>query len=119
MLKIESSTLENENGFRVLFNCATISILVVNERGIIELANPCAEKLFGYMPEELLGKSIEVLIPESLRPDHKEHRDHYFAKPKDRPMGLGMELYARKKMGRFFQLRSVWDIMNSVQKNWL
>ena len=91
--------LESEAGFRVLFECATISILVINERGSIELANPCAETLFGYQPAELIGQPIEVLIPEDLRSRHTQHRKGYFEKPKARPMGLGMELYARKKKG--------------------
>lgn len=92
-------SLESEAGFRILFECATIGILVINEKGCIELSNPCAEKLFGYSPAELIGSLIEVLIPESLREKHIHHRVNYFDKPKARPMGLGMELYARKKNG--------------------
>ncbi len=95
-------SLESEAGFRVLFECATIGILVINERGIIELSNPCAGRLFGYEPEELAGKPIEVLVPESLRRQHIHHRESYFEKPKARPMGLGMELFACKKGGEVF-----------------
>ena len=95
-------SLESEAGFRVLFECATISILVINELGVIELANPCAETLFGYQPAELIGHPVEVLIPDDLRSRHIHHRTGYFSKPKARPMGLGMELYARKKSGEVF-----------------
>jgi PAS domain S-box-containing protein len=95
-------SLESEAGFRVLFECATISILVINEKGSIELSNPCAEKLFGYNPAELIGKPIEVLIPESLRHKHVQHREGYFHKPKARPMGVGIELYASKRDGDVF-----------------
>ena len=95
-------SLESEEGFRVLFECATIGILVINESGRIELSNTCAEKLFGYKPAELIGKPIEVLIPGSLRHQHVRHRKSYFEKPKARPMGLGMELYACKKGGEVF-----------------
>ncbi|MGC1243977.1 MAG: PAS domain-containing sensor histidine kinase [Chryseosolibacter sp.] len=94
--------LESEAGFRVLFKCATISILVINVKGNIELSNPCAEKLFGYEPAELIGSPLEVLIPESLRSQHTHHREKYFERPKSRPMGLGMELYAKKKNGEIF-----------------
>ncbi|MBL0745744.1 sensor histidine kinase [Chryseolinea lacunae] len=94
--------LESEAGFRVLFEYATISILVISEAGDIELANTCAETLFGYQPSELLGQPIEVLIPEDLRSRHVHHRTHYFDKPKARPMGVGMELFARKKSGEVF-----------------
>jgi len=95
-------SLESEAGFRVLFECATISILVIGKSGSIELSNPCAERLFGYMPAELIGKPIEVLIPENLRSKHIQHREGYFSYPKARPMGLGMELYACKKNGEVF-----------------
>ncbi len=102
MRKEQLVSLESEAGFRVLFECATIGILVTNEKGSIELVNPCAEKLFGYNPAELIGKTIEVLIPQSLRHKHAHHRESYFAKPKARPMGRGMELYASKKNGEVF-----------------
>ncbi|HEY5749830.1 MAG TPA: PAS domain-containing sensor histidine kinase [Chryseolinea sp.] len=95
-------SLESEAGFRVLFECATIGILVINQAGSIELSNPCAEKLFGFEPAELIGKPIETLIPESARTNHHHHRANYFSKPKARPMGLGMELYARKSNGEVF-----------------
>lgn len=98
----KSVALESEAGFRVLFECATISILVINDKGGIELSNPCAEKLFLYQPAELIGKPIEILIPEQLRHAHTLHRADYFNKPKARPMGLGMELFARKKNGEVF-----------------
>ncbi|HZY78914.1 MAG TPA: PAS domain-containing protein [Cyclobacteriaceae bacterium] len=95
-------SLESEAGFRVLFECATISILVINEKGEIELSNPCAEALFGYEPAELIGKPIEVLIPASHRARHEGHRAEYFANPKARPMGLGLELHACKRNGEVF-----------------
>ena len=88
------ASIESGAGFRVLFECATISILVVNEKGSLELSNPCAEKLFDYNPDELLGKPIEALIPECLRHKRVQHRETYFAKPNARHMGLGNELLA-------------------------
>lgn len=95
-------SLESEAGFRVLFECATISILVIGENGNIELSNPCAETLFGYKPAELIGKPVEILIPQDLRTRHTHHRTGYFGKPKARPMGLGMELRGLKKNGLVF-----------------
>lgn len=102
MIQPAQTSLESEAGLRVLFECATISILVVNAEGVIELCNPCAEKLFGYNPRELAGRQVEELIPENLLHKHVHHRTNYFERPRTRPMGLGMELYARKKNNEVF-----------------
>ena len=95
-------SLESEAGFRVLFECATVGILVVNEGGHIEISNVFSAKLFGYKPAELVGKPIEILLPEAFRNKHIRHRKKYFEKPKARPMGVGMELHALKKNGEVF-----------------
>jgi PAS domain S-box-containing protein len=94
--------LENEKAFKSLFEHATISILVTDETGAINLVNPNAEKLFGYTKEELTGKPIEILIPEQLKDIHRQYRQQYFKAPKARPMGLGKDLFARDKNGRTF-----------------
>ena len=98
----EISALRSEAGFKALFEFATIGILVVSSKGTIELANPCIEKLFDYNPDELIGKPVEVLIPDAFRKAHVQHRDGYFNKPKARSMGYGLNLFARKKDGYEF-----------------
>jgi len=102
MSEESKSYLESEAGFRALFQFASIGILVTGQGGQIKLVNPSAEKLFGYTASELIGQSIEILIPDHLRTQHVHHREVYFEKPKARPMGLGMKLYARKKDGSVF-----------------
>jgi len=92
-------SLENEAGFKALFEYATVGILVISANGRIELANPCIERLFGYKKAELIGQLIEILIPEAFRHQHVHHRDGYFNRPKARPMGYGLNLFARKKDG--------------------
>ena len=94
--------LENEKAFKSLFEHATISILVTDENGVINLVNPNAEKLFGYTKKELTGKPLEILIPEQLKDIHRKYRQQYFKAPKARPMGLGKDLFARDKNGRTF-----------------
>ena len=98
----EVISLESEIGFRALFENATIGILVVGQNGGIELVNPHAEKLFDYSNAELIGKPVEILIPQSVASKHHHHRDGYFEKPKSRPMGRGIDLFARKKDGSVF-----------------
>ena len=95
-------SLESEAGFKALFDYATIAILVISRDGRIELINPAAEKLFGYNNAELIGQSLEMLIPGDLRHQHVQHRTKYFEKPKARPMGRGIDLFAQKKEGPIF-----------------
>src|SRR5271167_4493425 len=74
-------------------------MLVVNRAGEIVVANLQAEKLFGYGREELIGRSVESLIPPRLRAEHPQHRGNFFGAPRVRPMGVGLELFALREDG--------------------
>lgn len=113
----EIMTLESEAGFKALFEYATIGILVINRDGIIELSNPCVEKLFGYDKGELIGEKVEVLIPNSFRASHKSHRESYFDKPKGRPMGYGLDLFAIRKDGKEFPVEISLGYYNLNETN--
>jgi PAS domain S-box-containing protein len=73
--------------------------LLVDPQGIIQLINPSLLALFGYSKEELLGKSMDVLLPERYRDGHEKLREGYAQKPSLRPMGLGRDLTGRHKSG--------------------
>ena len=88
--------------FNALFNNATLGIVVANHQGDILLANPFAEKQFGYSSKELSGMKVEALIPENFHHIHQMHRNHYVDHPVSRPMGLGLDLFARRKDGSIF-----------------
>ena len=88
-----------EASIRAFFECATEGIVVVNRDGKIVLANPRAEALFGYEREELVGLRLEVLIPDRVRHVHGAYQADYFARPRTRPMGLGLTLTGRRKDG--------------------
>ena len=89
---IESNDVSAHNGeqYRHLLDTAPDAIVVVEERGVISLVNLQAEKLFGYPREELLGKSLEILIPERFRSGHTGHMSRFFRQPTTRPMGSCM-----------------------------
>ncbi|MBT3713977.1 MAG: PAS domain S-box protein [Anaerolineae bacterium] len=76
--------------------------IVVNQNGEISLINAQAESMFQYFRNELLGKSIEILIPTKLRQVHTEHRQTYLRAPQTRSMGETMNLIAVRKDGTLF-----------------
>jgi PAS domain S-box-containing protein len=93
---------ESSSHFEAFFEYATMAIVVTNSAGHIAAINPFALKEFGYTEEELLGQKIELLIPMRFHHKHTGNRERYIEKPQNRPMGLGMDLFAKKKDGTEF-----------------
>jgi two-component system cell cycle sensor histidine kinase/response regulator CckA len=85
-----------------LIEASPDGVVIVGPDGLIRLVNAQTEKLFGYRREELIGRPVEILVPEHARDHHPSHRARYFESPSTRPMGAGLDLTARRKDGREF-----------------
>jgi PAS domain S-box-containing protein len=88
--------------FRELLESAPDAMVIVNEDGEIVLVNGQVERVFGYAREELVGKRVEVLVPERLRDAHDSYRRGFLSDPHARAMGAGLDLYGRRKDGAEF-----------------
>jgi len=92
----------SKKNLRRMLEAAPDAILIVDEDGIISFVNDRSETLFGYTENEIIGKSIEILLPSRFSYIHKIHRKDYFKAPKARPMGAGLELVSVRKDGAEF-----------------
>lgn len=93
---------DHDDLFRALFETAPDAMIVVDMAGDIILANPQADRLFGYASNGLAGLRVENLLPESARAAHVAHRACYTAQPRVRPMGAGHELTGLRRDGETF-----------------
>ena len=92
----------SEQRYRLLAETAPIGILLTNEQGMVIDANTQALRMFGYDRGELIGQSIEMLLPERFRCSHEGQRSSYMKERHARPMAVGRELTARRKDGTEF-----------------
>ncbi|MFD9379869.1 SpoIIE family protein phosphatase [Streptomyces sp. NPDC059999] len=95
-------TTTTEEPFRALLEAAPDAMVIVDDAGMIRLVNAQTEALFGYPRHELLGRPIDMLVPERYRGHHPRHRLGYAASRQVRPMGAGLELYGLCRDGREF-----------------
>lgn len=102
MVEDEVLKVIKEQGFKAFFDYASIGIIMVNSRLEILLANQFAGKIFGFESSELIGEKISHLIPARFHTAHESHHQQYLLNPQNRPMGLGKDLYGKRKDGSEF-----------------
>ncbi len=98
-MPLDPSLDEGPNPYRALLDAAPDSMIVVGPDGAIAFANLETERLFGYARAELVGRPLEMLIPERFRAGHGGHLSRFFARPTRRPMGSGLQLYGLRGDG--------------------
>jgi PAS domain S-box-containing protein len=110
--RAEVALRDSENRFRGFLNSAPDAMVIVTEQGQITLTNAKTEELFGYTQDELLGKDINILIPEHLRSNHRLHQADFFTNHHNPARGVGSDLYALHKDGREFPVEILLSQFN-------
>ncbi len=103
--EFESSVIERkrvEEQFQLVVESVPNAIVMVNQKGEIILVNSLSEKMFGYNREELMGQTVEILVPERFRSRHPEYHMGFYANPQAKLMGAGRDLFALRKDGNEF-----------------
>lgn len=91
--------------YRMVVKANVNGLMVVDENGTIVLTNPALDRMFGYDPDELLGKPLEILVPEAVHLEHRKYRANFMQEESAaRPMGIGRVLTGRRKGGGHFPL---------------
>jgi PAS domain S-box-containing protein len=101
MKRPEEKACEEER-FRTLLESVPDSLVFVDRDGKIVMVNQQTEKLFGYSREDIIGKDVEILMPERYRAEHKKLISDYFADPRPRILGIGLDLYGITGSGMEF-----------------
>ncbi|WP_027347251.1 response regulator [Hamadaea tsunoensis] len=91
-----------DDRFRTLLASVPDAVVGIDGAGLIVLANQRTEELFGYTEAELVGQPVEKLIPQRFHRRHTAERDRFLGEPRLRPMGAGLDLYARRRDGSEF-----------------
>ena len=106
---------KEEEKSRTLLESAPDALVITDELGHIVIVNKQTEILFQYQREELINQPIEMLLPERFRSNHPHLRSEFFARPRARPMGAGLELYGRRRDGSEFPAEVSLNVLQTPE----
>jgi len=110
---------ETDERFRLAVEAAPNAMIMSNQEGKIILVNSCAEALFGYQRQELLGQPIEILLTEASRRGHPDIRQNFLGEPRARPWGIGRDLHAQRKDGTQFPIEIGLNPIKTAEGTWI
>jgi two-component system sensor kinase FixL len=90
--------------FQTLIATAVDGIMVIDERGIVQVYNLACERLFQYGADEVVGQNVKILMPLPYRDEHDSYLDHYRSTGEARIIGIGREVQGRRKDGSVFPI---------------
>lgn len=102
--QVQDSLRKSEELLRAVVETAVDGIITINERGIVLSANPAVERIFGYSPEEIIGRNVNRLMPEPDRSRHDGYLANYLSTGEKKIIGIGREVMGRRKSGALFPL---------------
>ncbi len=100
--EMTEKVIAGEEYFRHIIEAAPCGMIITNNQGIIEEVNPQAEILFGYSKQDLLGQTIDILVPKRFNDVHPRHRENFYQHQENRRMGVDRNVYGLKRNGEEF-----------------
>ena len=101
---VPDASATHESLFSALIQTAVDGIVVIDEKGIVQVFNSACEKLFGYAPQDVIGRNVKMLMPSPYREQHDKYVECYLRTGEKRVIGIGREVFGQRKDGSTFPM---------------